>query len=232
MMGMRRRGSSCSADPSQASPAPPAVRRRLVATVAALAVLAGSVLLGPSPVEAESPLVVAEELAVDGVYIAPSRSEIDEAAIAESIRQARARGLRLVVVAPVDPQPSSEAFARRVLEASDADAALVFPTEGGLDGHVIDELESASLRALSAGRAASTPPAAVDAFTEELLTEPERSLPPIIGQVVRWVLVLAILLAGAVAIEQLLRRMFPKKRIAPVDADEQQRPERDPALRG
>ena len=185
------------------------------------------------PAAAESPVAVAEDLAIDGVYVAPGREDIDETMIAESIREARARGLRLVVVAPIDPQPSAEAFARRVLEASDADAALVFPTEGGLEGHVIDELESASLRALTAGRSKASPQDAVEAFTVELLTEPDRSLPPIVGQLVRGVLVLAILLAGAVAIEQLLRRMFPKKRVLVAEgdgrpSDEPQR-ERDPA---
>ncbi len=221
MMGMPRRGSSCSA--RSGSSAPPVAAGRVVRLIrlpVVVLVCLGALLVAPvGPAAAESPLEVAEELAIDGVYVAPERTDLDELAIAESIREARARGLRLVVVAPVDPQPSAEAFARRVLEASDADAALVFPTEGDLQGHVIDELQSASLRALSAGRATSTPAAAVDAFTVELLTEPERSIPPIVGQLARWVLVLAILLAGAVAIEQLLRKMFPKRRMVVVDRD-------------
>jgi hypothetical protein len=191
----------------------------------------GSVLTA-GPVQAESPLVVADELAVDGVYVAPGRVDIDETAIVESIRQARARGLRLVVAAPIDPQPTAEAFARRVLEASDADAALIFPTEGGVEGHVVDELESASLRALAAGRSKSTPAAAVDAFTAELLAEPDRSLPPIIGQVIRWVLLLAILLTGAVAAEQLLRRMFPRRRVVPTETEHAPQPEQEHAPQG
>lgn len=222
MMGMRRRGSFSSAEPTHHAPTANSGRHPVRSLIIALAF--GFLVVQAGPVAAESPLMVADELGVDGVYVAPERTDVDELSIAESIREARARGLRLVVVAPVDPQPSPEAFARRVLEASDADAALVFPTEGGLEGHVIDELESASLRALDAGRASSTPRAAVDAFTLELLTEPERSIPPIVGQLARWVLVLAILLAGAVAIEQLLRRMFPKKRIIAIDEDSSRRP--------
>ena len=229
MTGMQRRGSSCSA--SSSSTGSSSLRRVAVALLTLVA-LALSALLPADVAAAESPIVVAEELAIDGVYVAPGRDDIDEAAIAESIREARARGLRLVVVAPTDPQPSAEAFARRVLEASDADAALVFTIDGGLEGHVIDELESASLRALAAGRALSEPPAAVDAFTHELLNEPDRSLPPIIGQLARGVLVLAILLAGAVAIEQLLRRMFPKKRYVPIDNDGQPDHDRQPDYDG
>ncbi len=173
----------------------------------------GLVTLAPTMAGAESPLDLAEDLAVDGVYLAPGRTEIDEAAIADLIREARARGLRMVVVAPNDPQPTAEAFARRVLEASDADAALVFPTEGGLEANVIDEFESASLRALAAGRAKASPEAAVEAYTEELLVEPVRTLPPIIGQLVRGVLFLALILAAAVGFEQLLRRIFPKRKV-------------------
>ena len=221
MMGMPRRGSSSSAEPTSLTPT--AITRRL-ARISIVALALVVLVMQVGPVAAESPLAVAEELGVDGVYVAPERTDVDELTIAESIREARARGLRLVVVAPIDPQPSAEAFARRVLEASDADAALVFPTEGELEGYVIDELESASPRALEAGRASASPRAAVDAFTLELLTEPERSVPPIVGQLVRWVLVLAIVLAGAVAIEQLLRRMIPKKRIIAIDDDSARRP--------
>ncbi|MDH3682901.1 MAG: hypothetical protein OEV40_23460 [Acidimicrobiia bacterium] len=225
---MPRRGSSCSADHGggprrpgrqplgrlrrrRARERPSLCQRAVVGLVAALLVLIAT------PAGAESPVEVAEDLAVDGVFVAPGRTDLDEVAIAESIRQARARGLRLVVVAPNDPQPDASAFARRVLEASDADAALVFPTEGGLEAHVIDEFDSASLRALGAGRSKSNPVAAVEAFTDELLVQPATSVPPIVGQVLRIVLLLAVVLAGAVAIEQLLRRMFGRGRSVRAD---------------
>ncbi|MGI9614248.1 MAG: hypothetical protein ACR2QO_15160, partial [Acidimicrobiales bacterium] len=137
---MRRRGSSCSADSSPAAGSRPA-SRFLAAPLPSSRLGIGALVLGlvlvlglamGSAASAESPTAVAEDLAIDGVYVAPGRADIDETMIAESIREARARGLRLVVVAPIDPQPSAEAFARRVLEASDADAALVFPPDGGL----------------------------------------------------------------------------------------------------
>ena len=102
---------------------------------------------------------VAEELAIDGVYVAPGRDDIDEEQLVSSLQEARARGLRLVVTAPNDPQPSAGAFARRVLEASDADASIVFPIEGPPEIEVIDEFESASFRALDAARSKATPEA-------------------------------------------------------------------------
>lgn len=162
---------------------------------------------------AESPLGVAEELAVDGVYVAPRRQDIEEEPLIESIRRARARGLRLVVTAPVDPTPDAQSFARRVLEASDADASIVFPTEGGLEIEVIDEFESASFRAFAAARSKATPEAAVDAFTTELLAEPARTMPKIVRRVAIAVLLLAAILAGAVAIEQVLRRIFRRGKV-------------------
>lgn len=205
MKCMSRRGSSFSAERRSAA---------LVAAFLGLMVL----VVGSSPAVAESPLAVAEDLAIDGVFVAPGRDDIDEVAVAESIREARARGLRLVVVAPNDPQPSASAFARRVLEASDADAALVFPTEGGVEADVIDEFDSASLRALGAARSKANPVATVEAFTDELLAEPVRSVPPIVGQILRGVLLLAVALGGAVALEQLLRRMFGRSRQVRVES--------------
>lgn len=205
MKSMSRRGSSFSTDRS--------TTRAVVVIPLVLTLVLAAMGFTPAPVLAEPPLEVAEAVAIDGVFQAPGRDELDEEAIAESIRGARARGLRLVVVAPNDPQPDPAAFARRVLEASDADAALVFPPEGGMEAYVIDEFESASLRALAAGRSKSDPVVAVEAFTDELLAEQVRTLPPIVGQIGRGVLFLAVALAGAVAIEQLLRRMFPRGRV-------------------
>lgn len=158
-------------------------------------------------VSAESPLEVAEELLTDGVYIAPARGDVDDDGLAEAVQRARARGLTLVIVAPSDPEPDPAAFARRIQEAADADAALVFTRDGGIEANVIDEFESARLRALGAARSKAMPLAAVDAFTDELLTEPSRSLPPIVGQLITVVVGLAVVLTVAVMIEQSLRRL-------------------------
>lgn len=200
---MTRGGSSCSASDSG-----PILRSGTLFALLFVAFLPVYAVFFPGSAAAESPIEVADELSIDGVYIAPGREEMDEEGLAASIQQARARGLRLVVVAPIDPQPDAASFARRIQEASDADAAIVFPAEGGLEAHVIDEFESARLRALGTARSKASPVAAVEAFSEELLTEPNRALPSIVGQIVAIVVLLALALAGAVAIEQLLRRLF------------------------
>ena len=172
----------------------------IVALVASLTLLTG-------PALAESPTEVAVELAVDGVYVAPGRTDIDEVAVASAIDEARAiGGLRLVAVAPNDPQPDAEAFARRVQEASDADAAIVFPPGGGFEAHVIEKFEDSNLRAVNAARASATPVAAVETFSTELLREPERQFPPIIRRLVLFVLFLAVVLVVSVAGEQYGRR--------------------------
>lgn len=218
MKAMPRRGSSFSTNPFGSSfasvdscPAAPRTQpshhRRLGPVAVAVSCLTAAFgflfvgLLSPAAA-AESPKEVAEELAIDGVYVAPGRDDIDEDRLVSSLQEARARGLRLVVTAPNDPQPSASAFARRVLEASDADASIVFPIEGPPEIEVIDEFESASFRALDAARSKATPEAAVEVFAEELLSEPVRSVPPIVRQVVIVVVLLAVLLTGVVAIEQ------------------------------
>ncbi|MCP4227820.1 MAG: hypothetical protein GY773_31125, partial [Actinomycetia bacterium] len=204
---MPRRGSSCSADLVPLTPTGHRVKRSVLA-----ALLVGTLLALPSttvvpPAAAESPTLVAEEAALDGVFVARGRNDIDEESIATIVQQARARGLRLVVVAPLDPQPDPVAFARRVQEASDADAAIVFPVEGGFEAHVIDEFDAAHLRALAAARSKASSVDAVETFSDELLAEPSRELPPIVNQLLSIVVLLAIALAGAVALEQILKRV-------------------------
>ncbi|MGF1596619.1 MAG: hypothetical protein ACFCVK_06760 [Acidimicrobiales bacterium] len=192
----------------------PSPLRTLVATVVTAAVLVLTV-GAASPSAAESPSEVTLELDIDGVYVAPERTDIDEASLVEPIKQARARGLRLVVTAPADPQPDAEAFARRILEASDADASIVFPADGAVEINVISDFEAASFRALAAARSKSEPAAAVEAFTEELLVEPTRSFPPIIRRLTLGVILLAVVLAVAVAVEQALRRTIRPVRVVP-----------------
>ncbi len=182
----------------------------LVAAFTAALGLTAILLLGPgviAPAGAESPTEVAEDLAVDGVFLAPGRV-LDEEGLIVAVQEARARGLRMVVVAPNDPQPTASAFARRVAEASDADVAIVFPREGGLEAFAVDDFESGHLRALGAARAQATPLGAVQAYTAEVLSEPERPVPPIISQLVTVLVLLALILGAVVAIEQLLRRLL------------------------
>ena len=171
-------------------------------------VLGLAVVLVPAAAEAESPTLVKEETAVDGVYVAPSRTEVDVDELVASVQRAQALGLRVVAVVPDDPRPTPAAFARRVQEATDADAAVVFPPEGGLEVHVIDEFESARFRAVAAARSKATPALAVDAFAAELLAAPSGSIPSIVSQLILGVLALAGVLVVAVVLEQLLRRML------------------------
>jgi hypothetical protein len=171
-----------------------------------VAALVAALALSVAPAGAESPTMVAEEVAIDGVYVAPSRTDIDEEAMATTVQQARARGLRLVVVAPVDPQPDATAFARRVQEASDADAAIVFPTEGGFEAHVIDEFNAAHLRALDVARSKAAPVDAVEVFSDELLVEPSRSMPSVVSRLLGIVVLLAMALGLAVTVEQTMSR--------------------------
>jgi hypothetical protein len=169
------------------------------------------VVTGAVAAEAESPQVVAGELAIDGAYVAPERSDVDEALLVEQANQARALGLRLVVVVPNDPQPDPKAFARRVLEASDTDVALVFPPGGGLEADVVEGLESDSFRALAAARSKADPVVATEVFTRELLAEPDRPVPPVVSRTILTVLILAGVLAAAVILEQTLRRGSPPR---------------------
>lgn len=220
MKAMPRRGSSFSTSPRGTGFDAARPRSEIGRVVGLVGCLVGGIVLLLAglmvPVAAESPTEVAEELAVDGVYVAPGRDDIDEEQLVSSLQEARARGLRLVVTAPNDPQPTARAFARRVLEASDADASIVFPIEGPPEMEVIDEFESASFRALDAARSKATPEAAVDAFAEELLSEPVRSVPPIVRQVVIVVVLLAVLLTGVVAIEQFSGRSKHRKAAKPM----------------
>lgn len=186
-------------------------RRSATAIVALLALLLA---LPASPAAAETPGEVLEEVTLDGVYIARTRDGFDEAALANVVREARARGLILVVVAPDDPQPSATAFARRILEAADANVSIVFAEDNRVEAFVIDELQSAEFRALDAARSKADPTVAVEAFVDELLAEPNRGLPPIVNQLLRLVVGLALLLTLAVVAEQLLRRWLRKRRQA------------------
>jgi hypothetical protein len=212
MKCMPRPAASSSSDWAHLRPAPARVLTARVLTalaVTALAVTGLAVILvgvGAIPAGAESPRVVADELAIDGAYVAPERSDVDEALLVEQANQARALGLKLVVVVPIDPQPDAKAFARRVLEASDTDVAIVFPPGGGIEVEVVEDLESGSFRALAAARSKSDSVLATEVFIRELLAEPDRPVPAVVSQTIFGVLVLAAALAAVVILEQSVRR--------------------------
>lgn len=172
---------------------------QILRILSAFAVVAAAVLataIGASPASAEDPSVIAEAVSEDGVFVAPGRSEIDEAELEAVVQNLRFQALRVVVVAPNDPQPSSAAFARRIQEATDADIAIVFPPESEdeevevrVEAFVIDDLQENHYRALQEARGFSDPARSVEAFGKEIQAEREVERPAIIGQLL-WALAL------------------------------------------
>lgn len=169
-------------------------------TLTAFAVLA--LLLGAGPAAAESPVALSEELAADGVYVSRVRTEIDEVALEAAVQEARADGLLLVVVAPIDPQPDGEAFARRIREAVEADAALIFMPDGSVESYVIDELAPARIRATEKAEAIPDPARAALAFADELTSERTPGQPELIGQLIMALVLLGVTIGLIVALEQ------------------------------
>jgi hypothetical protein len=190
-----------------------------VTTVAALvaSVLAVTALTLAAPMApvaaAETPSQIEAATESDGVYIAPGR-RFDVDGLEAVVDDARFEGLRLVVVAPRDPQPSAEAFARRVQEAIEADAVIVFPPEGLVQAYTVDDLDSARVRALGAAREVDDPVQAVETFVTELTTTPEVGTPPIAGQLVTILMVCAVIVVAIVVIERLLAAAARKRRTA------------------
>ncbi len=160
------------------------------------------VVLAIGPAAAESPISVADELADDGVFVAFLRRDVDEEALIAAVEDARFDGLRLVAVVPNDPQPTPSAFARRIQEQTDADAAIVFPKEGPLETYVIEDLSSSRIRATEAAREFTEPSRAVEAFATELRSTREAGTPAIVNQIMRALVMMALVIGVVVVIEQ------------------------------
>ncbi len=177
--------------------------------IVGLAVLGVVVLAtGALPASAESPSRVADGLADDGVFVGFGRDgDVDEAALAAAVADARRNDLDLVVVVPRDPQPSAKAFARRIQERTEADVAIVFPSEGPLEAYVIDELSSARPRAIEAARVLADPARAVATFAEEVATTEPAERPPIVGQIIRALVICSLLIGAIVAVELAIDRV-------------------------
>lgn len=184
------------------------VRVLLAACVAALCSLAGI-----GPVLAETPGRVAEGVENDGVFVGFQRTDIDEAALIAAVEDVRFDGLRIIAVAPRDPQPTAAAFARRIQEETDADAALVFPIDGQLETYVIEDLNGDRVRATLAAREFADPARAVEAFAAEITTERESETPEIVGQVMNALVLMALVIGVVVAIEQIVA-MIKRSRAA------------------
>lgn len=191
-------------------PATTPLARSLALVVAAVV---ATLALGPSAASAESPSRVADGLVDDGVFVGFGRDDVDEADLAAAVADARGDGLDLVVVVPRDPQPTAKAFARRVQEWTEADVALVFPSDGPLEAYVIDELSSARPRAMEAARILDDPARAVATFAEELDPDESSGRPAIVGQIIRALVICSLLIGAVVAIELAIGRV---RRATPV----------------
>jgi len=172
--------------------------RLSIVLVVALASVAG---LAPMAA-AESPAALVDELNQDGVYVSRVRVDIDEESVEAAIKEVSFTGLRLVAVAPIDPQPNGSAFARRIQEAVDADAAIIFMEDGSLETFVIDDLAPARIRATEKAQAVEDPARAVLVFADELTSERSPGRPAIIGQLIMAVLLMGLVVGLIVGVEQ------------------------------
>ena len=170
-------------------------------------VFVSSVSLDLTFASAENPNDILADLADDGVYVAARRTaEVDPALLLPVIERARVEGLSMYVLWPIEPQPTTSAFARRIQEAADVDVVLVFGPDGSLGSFVSEDYEDDAVRATNAARGLDAPVAVADAYLTGLLVEPERDRPVIVNDLVRWIaILLGVLVAGAVG-EQAIRQ--------------------------
>lgn len=191
-------------------------------------VVAGWLLLGlgpgVGPASAETPGQVAQGAERDGVFVGFRRLDIDEDALIAAVEDVRFDGLRLIAVAPRDPQPTVAAFARRVQEETDADAVIVFPIEGRVETYVIEDLNPSRVRATETAREYSDPAKAVEVFAAELTTDRAAETPEIVGQLMNALVLMALVIGVVVALEQLVA-FLRRSRQAPAKMGEIARPE-------
>lgn len=180
--------------------------------LAIFGVALGLVLAWPAPsASAESPTMVAEEVADDGVFVGFGRPDIDEEALIAAVEDVRFDGLRLVAVAPRDPHPGPAAYARRIQEQTEADVALIFPLDGPVEAYVIEDLADGRIRATEAAREADDPAVAVAIFAREVDSVRETATPEIVNQIMRALVIMALVIGVVVAIEQAME-MFKRRR--------------------
>lgn len=178
----------------------PATRWAVSTLVAVLTALA--LLIVADPAAAESPAALSDELVADGVYVSRVRTEIDQQALEVAVQEVRSDGLMLVVVAPIDPQPDGESFARRIHEAVEADATLIFMPDGSVESYVIDDLAPARIRATEKATAIADPARAALAFADELTSERTPGRPELFGQITMALVLLGVTIGLIVVVEQ------------------------------
>lgn len=163
-------------------------------------------LLG-QPVGAETPTEVVDSTS-DGVYVGRTRTtEFGQVDFSTTIAEAAKDGHSLLIIAPDESIPSTEAFALRVRQEADADITISFAEDGTIHASVSEELETRENQALTAARAAATPSEAAADYLDVLLTEPVREVPPMIRQIVSVVFYLLLALGVVVFIELAIRQM-------------------------
>ncbi len=183
--------------------------------IAAVALPAVATMTMADPASAETPTEVIAGSVDDGVFVAPTATQVDQAIVPELaavVASARSVGINLVIVAPVDPQPDAESFSFRVLQAAEfdavlmADAVLVLPPEGELEASVVDDYTDFVVPALEAARQAPTPQAAGEAFVARLDHDPDRSIPGTVRTIITVVALMLAVLGIAVVLERIVRR--------------------------
>ncbi len=155
------------------------------------------------PAGAEPPVDVVDG-AVDGVYIAPGR-DFDAAELATVVADARTRGIDLLIAAPADPEPDASAYALRLRQLGEFDAAIVFGVDGEIKGSVTDDYFDGFARAEKAAAAAASPGPAASAFVGQLLQGPPGGLPDVVKDVIRYVMILLLIIGVVTAAEMVLR---------------------------
>ncbi|MDA3039570.1 MAG: hypothetical protein O3C27_08555 [Actinomycetota bacterium] len=173
------------------------------------------ILLAVDPASAETPTEVVAGLMDDGVFVAPTATQVDPSvvpALAAVVVSARSLGINLVIVAPADPQPDAESFSLRVLQAAEidtsllTDAVLLMSPDGELEASAADDYTDFVVPALDAARQAPSPQAASEAFVARLDHEPDRSLPATVRTVITVVVLMLAVLGLSVVLERMLRR--------------------------
>lgn len=183
------------------------------------ALMLSALMLGVTPASAEPPLDVVAS-AVDGVYVAPGRT-FDTDRLSTVVERARQNGITLLIAAPAAPEPDASAYALRLRQAADVDAAIVFGLEGEVAGSVGDDHFDGFARAEKAARAVMVEPfadpvMAADAFVTELLSEPSGNLSEVVGDVGQAVLIFVVIIVAATGAEVGLRALRSKRTEEPV----------------
>ncbi len=152
----------------------------------------------------ETPTLLAEKLEDSGVYIGPGRSDLDAATLQEAVSSARQEGLEIVILVPDQPEPNASAFARRIQEKTETDAAIVYPPDGAeLQAYASEEFVSNRTRALNRAQEEADPSAAIGVYVEELQSDGSRNVPVF---VLILVVVVLVLLYAAYGASSLLER--------------------------